>query len=192
MGNLLSRHRGDGNAGDVAVAEQQFTECAASWRNQGFNRGLAAALAFLAETLRLSGRPTLAQAAVREALEISSAHHDMLAMALCQRELGALALERSDLDAAQALLDESCQRLRELGDTAAYIRSRPLLVRLEVERGLFAAARQGCAELLQAVRANFMLALADAGYGLALLLAREGSSQDRALADPDRARGCAR
>ncbi len=51
-------------------------------------------------------------------------------------------------------------------------------MQLEIRRGLFAAARQGCAELLQAVRANFMLALPEAAYGLALLLATEGSHQE--------------
>jgi DNA-binding CsgD family transcriptional regulator len=97
-----------------------------------------------------------------------------LTIALCERELGALALERGDLDETQALLGESCARLRARGDTAAYIRSRALLVQLEVRRGLLAAARQGCAELLQAVRASLMMALPDAAYGLALLLVAQG------------------
>jgi predicted ATPase/DNA-binding CsgD family transcriptional regulator len=166
------------NAGNFADAEQYLTTCVAAWRDQGFNRGLAAALVFLGETLRLSGHLTVAEAAVREGLQVGANHRDELVIALGKRELGALALAHGDLVQAHALLGDSCARLRERGDTAAYIRSRPLLVQLEVRHGLLAAARQGCVELLQAVRANFMMALPDAAYALTLLLTAEGSHQE--------------
>lgn len=161
------------NAGDFVGAEQHLTICLTAWRDQGFNRGLAAALVFLGETLRLSGRLTAAEAAVREGLHIGITQSDVLVIAISKREQGALALERGELDKAHRLLAESCAPLREMGDPAPYIRSRSLLLRVEVRLGLLAAARQGCAELLGAVRANFMMALVDAAYGLALVLATE-------------------
>jgi DNA-binding CsgD family transcriptional regulator len=68
--------------------------------------------------------------------------------------------------------------MRELGDLMYVGRSRSLLVRLEVQCSEQAAARRGCAELLRLVRDGLALLLAEAAYGMALILISEGSQVD--------------
>jgi predicted ATPase/DNA-binding CsgD family transcriptional regulator/transcriptional regulator with XRE-family HTH domain len=161
--------------GDLHTAEQTFITCLNLWRTQGVHRGTVAALLLLGETTRLSGRPADAEAYVRESLQISSATRDRSTIAACLRELGALALARGEYEEARYLLAESYEGMREVGDLMYAGRSRSLLVRLEVQRGEQAAARRGCAELLRLVREGLALLLAEAAYGLALILISEDS-----------------
>jgi predicted ATPase/DNA-binding CsgD family transcriptional regulator/DNA-binding XRE family transcriptional regulator len=168
-------------SGNFRAAEQHFITCLGVWRGQGFNRGIVAALLLLGETTRLSGRPADAEVYVRESLRISSATRDRSTIAACLRELGALALARGEFEEARYLLSESYEGMRELGDLMYVGRSRSLLVRLEVQSGEQAAARRGCAELLRLVRDGLALLLAEAAYGMALILISEGS-QVEALA----------
>jgi ATP/maltotriose-dependent transcriptional regulator MalT len=63
--------------------------------------------------------------------------------------------------------------LRETGDVITYVRSCALRMRLEIQRGMVMAARSSCVELLQAVRAGAIISLAEAAYGLALILQAE-------------------
>jgi predicted ATPase/DNA-binding NarL/FixJ family response regulator/transcriptional regulator with XRE-family HTH domain len=164
--------------GALPTAERHFGACIHTWRGQGYSRGMASALTMLAETARLAGDPAAAERYLQESLQIASAIRDQLATAMCLRELGALALAHGDLEAAQYLLGESCTIVRERDSPRFYGRSRALLVRLEVQRGDYAAARQGCIELLRAVSSGVTVLLPEAAYGLALLLAAEGSEQE--------------
>jgi ATP/maltotriose-dependent transcriptional regulator MalT len=123
---------------------------------------------------RQRGDATAAAAFAREGLQISSTAHDNPGMARALRELGALALDRRDLGEAQYLLTESCTTFHAMGSPWVYGRSRSLLVRLEVQQGGYAAARQGCAELLRLVRGGAAIMLPEAAYGLALVLVAEG------------------
>jgi predicted ATPase/DNA-binding NarL/FixJ family response regulator/DNA-binding XRE family transcriptional regulator len=167
--------------GDFPAAELHLAACLDVWRSLGFNRGIVATLLLLGETARLSQRPTQAEAYIRESLRISSATHDLSTIAACLRELGALAVARGELDEARYLLAESYEGMRALGDRMYASRSRALLVRLEIQRGEYAAARQGCAELLRLARDGLALLLAEAAYGLALLLVAQ-SDEVEALA----------
>ncbi|HEU5098605.1 MAG TPA: LuxR C-terminal-related transcriptional regulator, partial [Roseiflexaceae bacterium] len=167
--------------GDHSAAERHLMICLRDWRDQGLNRGITSALSWLSEVARQSGRLAEAAELAREGLQISSTAHDMPGMARSLRELGALALDRQDLDEAHYLLAESCTMFRAMGGPWAYGRSRSLLIRAEVARGRRAEARQGCAELLQLVHNGAAIMLPEAAYGLALLLVAEGN-QSEALA----------
>jgi DNA-binding NarL/FixJ family response regulator len=164
--------------GAFPTAERHFGTCVDTWRGQGYGRGVASALNMLAETARLAGEPAAAERYLQESLQVASAIRDQLAMAMCLRELGALALVHGDLEAAQYLLGESCTIVRERDSPRFYGRSRALLVQLEVQRGDYAAAWQGCVELLRAVGNGVAVLLPEAAYGLALLLAAVGSDQE--------------
>jgi predicted ATPase/DNA-binding NarL/FixJ family response regulator len=168
-------------SGDLAAAERHFIPCLDTWRRQAFSRGVVATLLMLGEVARLSGRPADAEMYVRESLRLSSASRDRSTLAACLRELGALALARGEFEEARYLLAESYEGMREVGDLTYAGRSRSLLVRLDVQRGELAAARRGCAELLRLVRDGMGLLLAEAAYGMALILIAEGS-QAEALA----------
>jgi DNA-binding NarL/FixJ family response regulator len=162
-------------SGDYVKAEYLSGVCINAWRAQGFERGVALAYVVLGQSLRLNGRATAAEAAVRTGLEIGTAHQDILTFALAERELSALALNRGQVDEAYELIAKSCARLRETGDVITYVRSCALRMRLEAQRGMVGVARSSCAELLQAVRAGAIISLAEAAYGLALILHTEGS-----------------
>jgi predicted ATPase/DNA-binding NarL/FixJ family response regulator/transcriptional regulator with XRE-family HTH domain len=164
--------------GDFPTAERHFAACVEAWRGQGYSRGLAAALIMLAETTRLAGQWAAAEPYLHESLRIASAIRDQLTTAMCLRELGALAYARGDLEVAHTLLVESCATVRERDAARFYGRSRALLVQLEIRRGEYAAARQGCRELLRLVRDGVTVLLPDVAYGLALLLVAEGSEQE--------------
>jgi DNA-binding CsgD family transcriptional regulator len=161
--------------GDYVNAENLCAVCINAWRAQGFERGVALAHVVLGQSLRLHGRATAAEAAVRTGLEIGTAHQDILTFALVERELSALALNRGQVDEAYELIAKSCARLRETGDVITYVRSCALRMRLEAQRGMVGVARSSCAELLHAVRAGAIISLAEAAYGLALILQAEGS-----------------
>jgi predicted ATPase/DNA-binding NarL/FixJ family response regulator len=163
--------------GAFATAERRFATCVEAWRDQGYGRGLASALTMLAETMRLAGREKAAAPYLHESLQIASAIQDQLATAMCLRELGALASARGDLDTAHYLLTESCAVAGERDAPRFYGRSRALLVQLEIRRGEYAAARQGCIALLRLVREDLIVLLPEAAYGLALLAA-VGSEQE--------------
>jgi ATP/maltotriose-dependent transcriptional regulator MalT len=160
--------------GAFATAERHFATCVGAWRDQGYSRGLASALTLLAETMRLAGHETAAAPYLHESLQIASASRDQLAMAMCMRELGALGFARGDLDTAHYLLAESCAVVGERDAPRFYARSRALLAQIEIRRGEYAAARQGCIALLRLVRAGLNVLLPEAVYGLALLLVAEG------------------
>jgi ATP/maltotriose-dependent transcriptional regulator MalT len=164
--------------GDHHAAEQHLTICLSDWRDQGLNRGVTSALSWLSEVARQSGRLGEAAALGREGLQISSTAHDMPGMARSLRELGALALDRRDLDEAHYLLAESCTMFRAMGGPWAYGRSRSLLARAQVELGQQSSARQGCAELLRLAHHGAAIMLPEAGYGMALILVAEGSDAE--------------
>jgi DNA-binding CsgD family transcriptional regulator len=94
------------------------------------------------------------------------------------RELGALALERQDLDEAEYLLTESCATFRAIGSPWVYGHSRSLLVWLEVQQRRYASAREGCAELLRLIDDGAAIMLPEAAYGLVLLLVAAGNDQE--------------
>ena len=163
-------------SGDFPLAERNLTACLEAWRSQGFSRGMSSALSGLSEVARLEGRLAAAEALTQESLQIGRAAHDAV-IGRWVHDLGALALERGDLDEAYSLLVESCENLRAAGDRWPYGRSRSLLVQVEARRGEYAAARQGCAELLQLVCDGAAIMLPEAAYGLALVLVAEGSDE---------------
>ncbi len=161
--------------GDLDTAERKIAACRDIWRSQNFGRGIGAALLLLGETARVGGRPVEADALIRECLRVASAARDVPTIATALRELGALALDRGELAEASYFLTEGYESLRALGDLIYASRCRSLLVRLDVLRGDHAAARQGCAEILRVVPQGADILLAEAAYGLALILAAEGS-----------------
>jgi ATP/maltotriose-dependent transcriptional regulator MalT len=161
--------------GDLATAEQNIVACRDTWRGQNFGRGIGASLLLLGETARVGGRPAEANALIRECLRVASATRDIPTVATGLRELGALALDRGELAEASYFLTEAYESLRSLGDLIYTGRCRSLLVRLDVLRGNHAAARQGCAEILRTVPQGAGILLAESAYGLALVLAAEGS-----------------
>jgi predicted ATPase/DNA-binding NarL/FixJ family response regulator len=161
--------------GDLATAEQNIVACRDTWRGQNFGRGIGASLLLLGETARVGGRPAEANALIRECLRVASATRDIPTVATGLRELGALALDRGELAEASYFLTEGYESLRALGDLIYTGRCRSLLVRLDVLRGNHATARQGCAEILRTVPQGAGILLAEAAYGLALVLAAEGS-----------------
>jgi len=164
--------------GDYPQAEQHLVQSLEIWRSQGFSRGIVATLLLLGETLRLAGRPSEAEAHIRDSLRLSSATRDISTVAACLRELGALALARGEWDEARYLLTESYEGMRAVGDPMFTGRSRSLLLQLEAQRGDLAAARQGCSELLGLARTGLALLLVEAAYGLALILAAENSHSE--------------
>jgi len=167
-------------SGDLDAAERQFSTSLTVWRSQNFQRGEATALVMLSEVARQTGRLDSAEAYGRECLRIGSITHHPHIIARSLRELGALALERGDIDEAAYLLLESCAIMRELEDWWSYSRSRALLVQAQVRRGELVAAWQGCSELLQIARENTRLALAEVVYGLALVRVAEGRDDEAA------------
>jgi hypothetical protein len=90
-------------------------------------------------------------------------------MARALHELGALALVRQDADEAAYLLAESCATFRSIGSPWVYGRSRSLLIQLEIQQRRFAAARQGCAELLRLIDEGVVIMLPELAHSLALL-----------------------
>jgi predicted ATPase/DNA-binding CsgD family transcriptional regulator len=161
--------------GDLATAEQNIVACRDTWRGQNFGRGIGASLLLLGETARVGGRPAEANALIRECLRVASATRDIPTVATGLRELGALALDRGELAEASYFLTEAYESLRALGDLIYMGRCRSLLVRLDVLRGNHLAARQGCAEILRTVPQGGGVLLAESAYGLALVMAAEGS-----------------
>ncbi len=164
--------------GDLRAAERDMSACLEPWRSQGFGRGVASALDGLAEIARFDGRMAAAEALIQESMRLSSADHDTAGIARWLRQVGALAIERGALDEARYLLQESCASLQAMGEMWPYGRSRSLLLRIEAQRGDHAAARQGCAELLRLVRNGLAILLAEAAFGLAVVLAAEGSDAE--------------
>jgi predicted ATPase/transcriptional regulator with XRE-family HTH domain len=168
-------------SGDLPAAEQHFGACLEVWRSQDFKRGIAMGLNWLSEVARQQGQIQAAAAYAREGLQVSSTAHDTPGIARSLRELGALALARQDADEAAYLLAESCATFRSIGNPWAFGRSRSLLTQLEIQQRRFAAARQGCAELLHLIDEGAAIMLPELAYCRALLLAAEDQPQ-RALA----------
>jgi predicted ATPase/DNA-binding CsgD family transcriptional regulator len=164
--------------GDLVTAERQLASSLANWRSHSFQRGVATALAVLSEIARHTNRLDSAVSYGRECLQIGSMTHDPPTIARGLRELGAVALERGDIDEAAYLLIESCATTRGLEDWWSYSRSRAPLVQAQVRRGELLAAWQGCGELLQIAREGNRLALAEVVYGLALVRAAEGREDE--------------
>jgi predicted ATPase/DNA-binding CsgD family transcriptional regulator/tetratricopeptide (TPR) repeat protein len=165
-------------SGDLDAAARQFSSSLAVWRSWGFQRGEVTALGMLSEVARQRGQFASAEAYGRECLRVGSVTHHppTIASGLC--ELGAVALERGDIDEAAYLLIESCDIMRQLEDWWSYGRIRTLLVQAQVRRGGLVAAWQGCGELLQIARNNTRLALAEVVYGLALVRVAEGRDDE--------------
>lgn len=159
------------------TAERLFVACLGTWRSQGYSRGMTSSLNMLAETLRLAG-DTAAEAYVDQSLQIARATQDTQAIASCLRELGAQALARGDAVTARQLLTESCALARELAAPRIYGRSRQLLVQIESQLGEYAAARQGCRELVREVGPIVPLLIPAIAHEVAWLLAAEGDDQD--------------
>jgi predicted ATPase/DNA-binding NarL/FixJ family response regulator len=163
--------------GAYGAAEQQFVACLATWRGQGYGRGMTSSLNMLAETLRLTG-DTAAEAYLDESLQIARSSQDTQALASCLREQGAQALARGEAVMARQLLTESCALARELAAPRIYGRSRQLLVQIEIQLGDYAVAREGCRELVREVGPRVPLLLPAIGYSVACLLVAEGNGQD--------------
>ena len=164
--------------GDLRAAERNIGACLEAWRSQGFGRGVATALEGLAEIARFDGRVAAAEALIQESMRISSAEHDTAGIARWLRQVGALAIERGALDEARYLLGESCASLQAMGEMWPYGRSRSLLLRVEAQRGDHTAARRGCAELLRLARDGLVILLAEAAFGLAVVLVAEGNDAE--------------
>jgi hypothetical protein len=163
--------------GDLRAAEQHLRACLDAWRSQDFKRGIASALNWLSEVARQQVQIQAATVYAREGLQISSTAHDTPGIARSLRELGALALVRQDADEAAYLLAESCATFRSMGNPWVFGRSRSLLIQLEIQQRRFAAARQGCAELLHLIDEGAAIMLAELAYAWALLLVAEEQPQ---------------
>jgi len=160
--------------GDLPAAERVLQDNVEAWRAMGLERGLSNALVLLGETLRLGGRVAEAEALVREGLQIAATTRDGGSLGIALRELGALAVERGELEEAHYLFAESYESLYARHDYAVAGRSRAMLVRVEIARGDLAAASAGCGHLLRLARAGMKIMLPEAAYGLALLRVAEG------------------
>jgi ATP/maltotriose-dependent transcriptional regulator MalT len=163
--------------GAYESAERLFMVCLATWREQGYSRGMTSSLNMLAETLRLAGNPAI-ESYLDESLQIARTTQDTQAMASCLRELGAQALARGEAVRARQLLTESCTLARELAAPRFYGRSRQLLVQIEIQLGEYVLARQGCRELVREVGPSVPLLLPAIAYSVACLLVAEGDHQD--------------
>jgi predicted ATPase/DNA-binding CsgD family transcriptional regulator len=165
-------------SGDLDAAERQFSSSLAVWRSQGFQRGEVSALGMLSEVALQAGRLDRAEAYGRECLRIGSVTHSPAIIASGLHDLGAVALERGDIDEASYLLLESCDIMRRSENWWLYSRILTLLVQAQVRRGELAAAWQGCGELLKIARENTVMALAEVVYGLALVRVAEGREDE--------------
>jgi tetratricopeptide (TPR) repeat protein len=164
--------------GDLAGAEHDLTICLTSWRMQHYRRGIASALSWLSEVARQQSQYIQAETYAREGLLISSAPRDTPGVARAFRELGALALELGDYEQAQYLLGESCAAFRTINRPWVYGRSRALLIVVEVQLQQIAAARTGCAELLELIHSGVDILIAEAVHSSALVLIAEGNDSE--------------
>lgn len=165
-------------AGDYPAASRTFAANAQHWGERAFPRGEAVSRWLLGEALCLTGQLDAASRQLQAALQLASTSHDTWSRGLCLIGLGALAQARGELDEAGYLTEEGAQGLREVGDAWLLGRGLAQLVAIAVQRGDRPGARRACAEVVRLAHAGEALLVAEAAYGLALILADAGALQD--------------
>jgi tetratricopeptide (TPR) repeat protein len=154
--------------GNIAVANQRYTESMRVLRELGDRAGLAEALRGWAELAAERGQSGVAQSAAEESLELFTALNDRGAMAGRLRFLAELALERRAFSSARDLLARAIALAREAGDGRNVVRITHSLADLELSErnleeaeGLYRSALESSRETPhQAVAAHCLLGLA--------------------------------
>ena len=160
--------------GDYETAERYVKGFLTAFRGHGYSRGEGIGLVGLAEIARCRGQYDQAATHLHDAMRVGSAAHDSLTIGACLCQLGALALQRDELNEARYLLEESAALSRELGDPWHLARALAFLVRVEVKLNNHQAARLACAELTRIAVDGEAMMLGDAIFGFALLLQQLG------------------
>ena len=148
--------------GDYETAERYVKGFLTAFRGHGYSRGEGIGLVGLAEIARCRGQYDQAASHLHDAMRVGSAAHDSLTIGACLCQLGALALQRDELNEARYLLEESAALSRELGDPWHLARALAFLVRVEVKLNNHQAARLACAELTRIAVDGEAMMLGDA------------------------------
>lgn len=164
--------------GDYATAEALYRHCLAISRQDGFVRGEAAALTYLADLARIQSQYATAVGQLSESLRIAGSNNDRWALALALAIRGGLAIDQGEPDEGHYLLSESAAIVRELsgehwllGAILCYLGEAALM------RGAPREAQRHYAEVLSLVQAGTGILEGDLVYGLAQLYAHSADDQ---------------
>jgi predicted ATPase/DNA-binding XRE family transcriptional regulator len=163
--------------GDYAGAEAIITRCQALWREQGFARGDALALAHLGDLARIQGQHDLAAERLGAALQVASAAGDRWSLGIILCMLGAVAAERGDGEEALYLLTEGIAPLRELGEQWVLGSALCYLAHPAVARESGRAALRHLAEAVRIVAGGELIVLGELLYSLSRLCERRGERE---------------
>ena len=138
--------------GDTTQAEQHLHRAVAIGRQRALTKLLARALGELGTLSVLKGEPTIGAAWYQEALELAERAQDMASIATQKGNLGLLALQRGDFEAARTLLQARLDAVLSLNAPDDAAETLTTLAEVELQCGKLEAAEDALLRVISLQR----------------------------------------